>query len=120
MLDNPHQTYFGSCYCGAVRFQIESDFPELTTCDCSICRRKNTLTATVNESQFKLLLGGDSLTEYSFHTKTARHYFCKVCGICPFYRKRISADTYGINVFCLENFNSTDIPIRHTLGSGKV
>jgi hypothetical protein len=37
----PMQKYVGSCHCGAVRFEIETDFPELTTCDCSICRRKN-------------------------------------------------------------------------------
>jgi hypothetical protein len=33
------QTLGGSCHCRAVRFEIETDFPELTTCDCSICRR---------------------------------------------------------------------------------
>ena len=33
--------YEGSCHCGAVRFAVTTDFPELTTCDCSICRRKN-------------------------------------------------------------------------------
>jgi len=111
------QNYLGSCHCGAVRFQIESDFPELTTCDCSICRRKNALTVKVYESQFKLLAGVEVLTEYRFHTGTARHYFCMVCGIYPFHRKRIAPDTYGVNVFCLENFNSTGIPIRHTVGS---
>ena len=39
----PMQKYQGSCHRGAVRFEIETDFPELTMCDCSICRRKNAL-----------------------------------------------------------------------------
>ena len=39
----PMQKYQGSCHCGAVRFEIETDFPELTMCDGSICRRKNAL-----------------------------------------------------------------------------
>ena len=81
----PMQSYLGRCHCGAVQFRIETDFPELTTCDCSICRRKNALMVKVHESRFVLLAGADSLTEYRFHTGTARHYFCKVCGIWCFF-----------------------------------
>ena len=32
------RTYAGRCHCGAVRFEIDTDFPELTTCDGSMCR----------------------------------------------------------------------------------
>lgn len=67
--------YTGSCHCGAVRFAIRTDFAELTTCDCSICRRKNALMVKVHESAFELLGGEDNLTEYRFHTRTARHFF---------------------------------------------
>jgi hypothetical protein len=70
-----------------VRFEIETDFPELTRCDCSICRRKNALMVKVHESKFKLLAGEDSLTEYQFHTRTAP-LPCKVSGIYPFQRSR--------------------------------
>ena len=66
--------YRGSCHCGAVQFEVETEFPELTTCDCSICKRKNALMVKVHESQFKLLAGAGSLTEYRFHTHVARHY----------------------------------------------
>ena len=72
------RTYRGSCHCGAVQFEIETDFPELTTCDCSICRRKNALMVKVHETRFKLLSGEESLTEYRFHTMTARHYCIRV------------------------------------------
>ncbi len=63
------QRYEGSCHCGAVRFAIVTDFPELTTCDCSLCRRKNALMVKVHEDRFTLLAGADSLTEYRFHTQ---------------------------------------------------
>ncbi|WP_413490337.1 GFA family protein [Shewanella baltica] len=112
------KTFSGSCHCGAVRFEIMSDFPELTTCDCSICRRKNALMVKVHQSQFKLLEGADSLTLYQFHTCTAQHYFCNVCGIYPFHRKRVTPDFLGINVFCLEGFEPSDIPVRATVGAG--
>ena len=106
------QTYQGSCHCGAVRFEIETDFPELTTCDCSICKKKNALMVKVHASRFRLLAGEASLTEYQFHTKTARHFFCKVCGIYPFHRKRVTPDNLGINVHCLEGVSLEGILIR--------
>jgi hypothetical protein len=111
------QTYRGSCHCAAVRFEIETDFPELTTCDCSICRRKNALMVKVHETKFKLRSGEESLTEYRFHTMTARHYFCKTCGIYPFHRKRVTPDFFGVNVFCLDGFDPADIPVRPTVGA---
>jgi len=111
------RTYGGRCHCGAVKFEIDSDFAELTTCDCSICRRKNALMVKVHESRFRLLAGGDALTEYRFHTGTARHYFCRVCGIYPFHRKRVTPDHLGINVYCLEGFDPAGIPVRRTAGA---
>jgi hypothetical protein len=108
----------GSCHCGAVRFAITTDFPELTTCDCSICRRKNALMVKVHESRFELLSGEDQLTEYQFHTLTARHFFCKHCGIYPFHRKRVTPDYFGVNVHCLDDFDLADIPVRATDGKG--
>lgn len=111
------QKYTGSCHCGAVRFEIETDMPELTQCDCSICRRKNAVMVKVHESCFSLLAGEDLLTEYKFHTGTARHFFCKVCGIYPFHRKRITPDHLGVNVHCLDNFDPAGIPVRQAVGS---
>ncbi|HEY3178627.1 MAG TPA: GFA family protein [Casimicrobiaceae bacterium] len=110
------QKYRGSCHCGAVTFEIETDFPELTTCDCSICRRKNALMVKVHEGQFTLHSGEDSLTEYRFHTMTARHFFCKTCGIYPFHRKRVTPDYFGVNVFCLHDVDLSGIPVRQTAG----
>lgn len=109
-------TYNGSCHCGAVQFVIETDFPELTTCDCSICSKKNALMVKVHESKFRLLNGTQHLTEYQFHTRTARHYFCKICGIYPFHRKRVTPEFLGVNVYTLEGFDSTGIPVKRTCG----
>jgi hypothetical protein len=72
----------------------------------------------VHESAFTLLAGGDSLTLYQFHTRTAKHYFCSICGIYPFHRKRVTPDHYGVNVACLEDFDPAGIPVRATVGAG--
>lgn len=112
------ETYKGSCHCQAVQFEIETDFPELTTCDCSICIRKHALMVKVHESQMKILSGEENLTTYTFHTHTAQHYFCSICGIYPFHRKRVAPDHYGVNVHCLEGFDPASIPVRTTDGKG--
>ena len=114
----PLQRLQGSCHCGAVRFAIETDLPELTTCDCTICRRKNALMVKVPEAAFTLLAGEHSLTAYRFHSHTATHYFCTTCGIYPFHRKRVTPDHFGVNVYCLEGFDPLGIPVRATVGAG--
>ena len=111
------QTCTGRCHCGAVVFEIDTDFPELTTCDCSLCRRRNALMVKVHESRFRLLRGDGVLRLYQFHTMTAKHYFCGTCGIYPFHRKRVTPDHYGVNVHCLDGFDATGIPVRATSGS---
>ena len=111
------KTYAGRCHCGSVRFEIVTNFPELTMCDCSICRMKNALMVKVHESDFRLIAGEASLSEYQFHTRTARHFFCRVCGIYPFHRKRVTPDHFGINVFCLEGFDPDGIPVRRATGA---
>lgn len=118
MATRSEKRYEGSCHCGAVRFAVSTDLPEQTTCDCSICRRKNALMVKVHEDQFELLSGEDRLSEYQFHTRTARHFFCKTCGIYPFHRKRVTPDFIGINVYCLEDFDPGGIPVRATDGKG--
>lgn len=112
------QKYQGSCHCGSIKFEISTEIPELTTCDCSICSRKNALMVKVHQDEFLLINGVQYLTEYQFNTKIAKHYFCKICGIYPFHRKRVTPDYFGINVHCLEEFDSTGIPIRATDGKG--
>ncbi|HET7844814.1 MAG TPA: GFA family protein [Xanthomonadales bacterium] len=112
------RTVQGSCHCGAIRFEIDSDFPELTTCDCSMCRRRGAVMVKVHESAFRLLAGAESLVPYQFHTHTAKHWFCRTCGIYPFHRKRVTPDYYGINTGCLEGFDPAGIPVRATVGAG--
>lgn len=110
--------YHGSCHCGAIRFEIETDITDLYTCDCSLCRKKNALMTTVHESSFRLIAGEDALRLYQWNTRIARHFFCGVCGIYPFHRKRSMPDHYGVNVRCLDDFDPTGMPVRAAEGRG--
>ncbi len=66
---------------------------------------------SVTADRFKLLTDEAFLTLYQFHTQTAKHYFCNVCGIYTFHRPRIAPEKYRINVACLEAADLTHLKI---------
>ena len=49
----------------------------------------------VPEARFRLVAGHDRLSCYTFNTHTARHLFCRRCGVCAFYRPRSNPDGYA-------------------------
>jgi hypothetical protein len=107
----------GSCHCGAVRFRVDHSITELTTCDCSLCVKRNAVMVKVPQMALTVLEGEDLLTMYQWNTRRAKHYFCSRCGIYVFHRKRAVPDHFAINVFCLENFDVTSLPVRATEGA---
>jgi hypothetical protein len=56
----------------------------------------------VPASRFRLLRGEGDLTAYTFNTGTARHLFCRHCGIKSFYVPRSNPDGYSVNARCLD------------------
>jgi hypothetical protein len=107
----------GSCHCGAVRFRIDADLRELTTCDCSLCAKRNALMAKVPEAALTIDGGESDLTLYEWNTRRAKHYFCRRCGIYVFHRKRAAPDSFGVNAFCLDGFDPAALPVRATPGA---
>ena len=100
-----------SCHCG--RVVLELDLPDGIVnprrCDCSICRRKGAVVASVALSGIRLVQGEDSLRLYQFNTMTAKHYFCSHCGIYTHHQRRSNPGEYGYNVGCLEGVNPYDL-----------
>ncbi|HEX7743238.1 MAG TPA: GFA family protein [Sphingobium sp.] len=109
--------YSGSCHCGAVTFTIDAEITELTTCDCSLCVKKNALMTKVPEGVLTILTGADAQSLYQWNTQRAKHYFCATCGIYTFHRKRAAPDHFGVNVHCLDGFDPTSVPVRRTAGA---
>jgi hypothetical protein len=95
-------THEGGCHCGAVRFRVQIDRYEASDCNCSICTKKGFLHLIVAPERFTLLSGADALSTYRFNTGVAKHTFCRVCGIHPFYTPRSHPDCVDINVRCLD------------------
>jgi hypothetical protein len=95
--------YEGGCHCGAVRFRVAVDRYEASECNCSICRKKGFLHLIVPPEQFTLLQGAEVLTTYRFNTGVARHTFCRICGMHPFYTPRSHPDHVDVNLRCLDD-----------------
>ncbi len=112
------KTYRGSCHCQAVQFEVTGVPEEFTTCDCSLCVKKNALMWNVPSEQLKVVAGTNKLSLYQWNTRVAKHYFCKVCGIYTFHRKRAAPDYFGVNVYCLEELDTASVPVRATDGKG--
>lgn len=99
----PFVTHRGGCHCRRVRFEVDAPavLPVLE-CNCSICRMTGFLHLIVPASRFRLLQGADALAEYTFNTGTARHLFCRHCGIKSFYVPRSHPDGFSVNARCLD------------------
>ncbi len=56
----------------------------------------------VPAARLRLISGTNDLTDYRFNTGTARHLFCRHCGIKSFYVPRSHPDGYSVNARCLD------------------
>lgn len=108
------EKHVGSCHCGKVKFEVQGDFKNAINCNCSICHRKGSLLAFVPESQFNLISGADSLTDYQFGKKRIHHTFCSTCGVTSFATGAAPDGTKmkAVNVRCLENFDLKQLVIQ--------
>jgi hypothetical protein len=106
------KTMQGGCHCGRVRFKVTADLDRVTYCNCSICSKKGFLHLIVPPEQFELLSGKDELTTYEFNTRTAKHTFCKTCGIHAFYVPRSDPDKIDVNVRCIDDIDLSELSIK--------
>ena len=103
MADDTLRTHTGGCHCGAVRYEVDAPADLVVhDCNCSICSRTGYLHLIVPAKRFRLLSGADSLCAYTFGTGTAKHLFCRVCGIKSFYVPRSNPDGFSVNLRCLD------------------
>ena len=96
-------THRGGCHCGAVAFEVDAPARlDVQQCNCSVCSMTGFLHLIVPASRFRLLRGAEMLETYTFNTGTARHLFCRRCGIKSFYVPRSNPDGFSVNVRCLD------------------
>ncbi|SHJ38585.1 CRISPR-associated protein Cas8b1/Cst1, subtype I-B/TNEAP [Shimia gijangensis] len=100
-----------TCHCGAVELQVKllDGLNTARRCDCSFCRRRGAAAVTAPLDGITIIKGEDNLTLYQWNTNTAKHYFCKTCGIYTHHQRRSNPNEYGVNLGALENVNPRDL-----------
>ena len=101
-----------ACHCGAVQFHVRlaDAFNTIRRCSCSYCRMRGAIAVSAALQDIAFIQGEGNLTLYQFHTGTAKHYFCKSCGIYTHHQRRSNPNQFGINVACIEGVSPFDFP----------
>eukprot|EP01012_Entosiphon_sulcatum_P010906 TRINITY_DN16518_c0_g1_i1.p1 TRINITY_DN16518_c0_g1~~TRINITY_DN16518_c0_g1_i1.p1 ORF type:complete len:456 (+),score=50.60 TRINITY_DN16518_c0_g1_i1:484-1851(+) len=113
----PLVTHRGSCHCRAVTFEFTAPaVVDVWICNCSVCAMKRNDHIIVPNSNFRLLSGEEDLTTYTFNTHTARHTFCRICGVQAFYTPRSNPDGKAVTYYCVEPGTIADAHFRRFNG----
>ncbi|PWA84891.1 Glutathione-dependent formaldehyde-activating enzyme/centromere protein V [Artemisia annua] len=108
-------THDGGCHCKNVRWRVQSPASVVAwQCNCSDCAMRGNTHFIVPYERFELL--GESqkfLTTYTFGTHTAKHTFCKVCGITSFYTPKSNPDGIAITYKCVDPGTLAHVEIKH-------
>ena len=106
----------GQCHCGGVRFEatLHDGLDKPIRCNCSICRMRGAVIVFAAVGGLEVVEGADLLTEYRFHSGTARHFFCSRCGIYTHHQRRFDPSQFAVNAACLDGvspFDFAEVPV---------
>ncbi|HEX8955617.1 MAG TPA: GFA family protein, partial [Burkholderiaceae bacterium] len=103
--------HHGSCHCGRVKFELTSNLDRVMECNCSICRRQGAIWAGADNAGLRIVEGEADLTLYQFGTMTAKHYFCRHCGVQPFAHPRIDPSLWVVNLRCVDGLDLNSLKV---------
>lgn len=105
---SPHRL---TCHCGAVELAVtlSDGLNSKRRCDCSFCRRRGAVAVSARLDGIRIVRGEDALSLYQFNTGSAKHYFCRHCGIYTHHQRRSNPNEYGVNAGALEGVNPRDL-----------
>lgn len=104
--------YEGSCHCGAIKFSYDGEkIDRGLRCNCSMCARKGAIMSTevIAGDNLKITADDDAIGLYQFGAKTAKHYFCRNCGIYTHHETARFPGHYRVNLGCIDGLESTQL-----------
>jgi len=75
-----------ACHCKNIEIVAAQLPEELTDCNCSICRRYNSLWGYYHPNQVKIEIGDDGSTSYLWNDKCIEFVHCNRCGCVTHYQ----------------------------------
>ena len=91
-----------SCHCGAARIAVEVPPPELTACNCSLCRRLGTLWAYYRPDQVRIVRGAGTTVPYVQGDRTLAVHHCATCSCITHWSSLTGADRMAVNTRLME------------------
>ena len=108
-------TYQGSCHCGDIKFTFESEeIKKGLRCTCSMCVRKGALMLleAIPPERIHVDTNANNLGVYQFGIKTAKHYFCKNCGIYTFHETARKVGHFRVNLGCVNGIDPLALDVE--------
>jgi hypothetical protein len=109
----------GGCFCGAVRYQIDSALNRASACHCSRCRKtfggaSSAYAEIAAGSTFSWITGEDELTKHS-PTQGWSMAFCRICGstLCGL----IDGKVHGVTLGTVDGDPGVQIAMHTFVGS---
>lgn len=84
-----------TCHCGAVHIEVPEAPTQLTSCNCSICRRLGMLMAYYHPEQVNVV--GTTVT-YAWGDKSLAFHRCTICGCTTHWKSIDPAQTERMGV----------------------
>ena len=108
-----------SCHCGAVRLRVPERPRQLTTCNCSLCRRYGALWSYWRPDQVTFVSGAGTTVPYVQGERTLAMHHCAICGCVTHYEGLGSwkAKRTVVNARLMDPADIAGVPIRHFDGA---
>ncbi len=103
------EQFKGSCHCGAITFTYTGEaITRGLRCNCSLCSRKGAMMSAemIPETNLQIEADDADIGLYQFGNKTAKHYFCRNCGIYTHHETARKAGHYRVNLGCVDGVDT--------------
>jgi hypothetical protein len=108
-----------SCHCGAVRIEVADRPRELTSCNCSLCRRLGALWAYCPPDRVRFTAGAGKTVPYVQGDRTLEMHHCPTCGCLTHWEStdKTAAGRMAVNARLMAPADIEGVPVRRFDGA---